>query len=203
VRRRICPVPSRACSPMTEPVSSRAPILFPGRAASSPSTCQRRMFRSFSHVVVDRPQNQRMDAPSCRPRLSIVPRAPVSLPDRTCSPSRVHTRTLCLSQSARRRYLDVHTRPTHAACTGRPPFNTRWSIEQPDLFVSHSSLSLICNCRPPCHVPRICFCSCSSLSPPHTLLLPFIPSAHTAHALPPYSSSTSRQRALLAGAECH
>jgi hypothetical protein len=52
-------------------------------------------------------------------------------------------------------------------------------------------------------VPWIYFCSCGSLSHPQTLLLPFIPSAHAAHALPPHSSSTPRQRALLARAECH
>jgi hypothetical protein len=87
VHRRICPFPSRTCSPVTEPVSSREPVLFPGHTASSPSMCERHMFRPFSHVVVDHLQNRCMDASSCCLRLSVVPRAPVGLSDRTCSPS--------------------------------------------------------------------------------------------------------------------
>jgi hypothetical protein len=85
--RALWSAPPSACSPVTEPVSSRAPILFPGHTASSPSMCKRHMFRPFSHVVVDRLQNRCMDASSCCSRLSVVPRAPVGLPDRTCSPS--------------------------------------------------------------------------------------------------------------------
>jgi hypothetical protein len=67
--------------------------LFPGRTASSPSTCEHHMFRHFSHVVADRPENRHMDTSSCWSRLSVVPHSPISLPGRTCSPSCTYSRT--------------------------------------------------------------------------------------------------------------